>query len=453
MRKKISYISAIGAAIILFCGIGIGVFGLGILSQEKSSTETNQNAEKLFQKANDLIKQTNYQEAIIEYEKVVVMLPESEIAQDAQYWIGQSHFRMEKFDEAISIFRNLIENYPESAVIPVTKLMIARVRQAKENKEFSTRMDATADNRTIIDPESGAEYKKIEILRGNKDVFAYSVVNISPNGKFLLQDNIVIPLEDGEPFELIDTWACRSVWSPDGKKVAYYSGTAICVIPVSPETGKPVGPTKKLLDGRYRFNAPVSWSPDSDRIVFEKLDQKNEGDIWTLSVKDGTLIQLTDDPMVEMSPTWSPDGKKIAYNFGDSEIRIVSSEGGEPRKLADIHHSGGGSSIWSPDGKWLFFQAQRELFLLRLADEHIFKMAPPENVGEFFSWSSDGEKMLFFYDSYDSFNILKVVSTSGGPSVQLGREISLDPIFQFWSPDSRVIVMNERKSGVDDSGF
>ncbi len=442
---------ALSISLIFFWGIKTISAGFDTFSQARSTSEINRLAEEYFQKAIVLLKKTEYKSAITEYEKVIKLDPTNEIAQDAQYWIGQSHFRMEQFDEAISIFKNLIENYPGSAVIPVTKLMIERTQLAKENKDLRAKRDAVADKKTITDPKTGAEYKKIEILRGKKDVLSYSLgLHISPNGKFLLQNNIVIPLEGGEPFDLIDTYAMRGIWSPDGTKVVYYSGEAICVIPVFPVTGKPSGPTKKILDGRYKFLSPVSWSPDSERVVFMKLDQKTQGDIWILSVKDGTLTQITDDPIVEMNPAWSPDGKKIAYNCGDSEIRLISAQGGEPRKIADIEY--GRKIFWSPDNKWIFIQTGRRCVLLRLSDDRIFDVAPPKNVGEFFSWSTDGEKMLFFYDSYDFFNVLKVVSTSGGPSFQLGRELSLSPYTQFWSPDSRVVITSGMTPGTDDWG-
>lgn len=442
---------ALSISLIFFWGMKTLSASFDTFSQTRSTSEINRLAEEHFQKAIGLLKQTEYLSAIAEYEKVIELLPSKEIAQDAQYWIGQSYFRLGQFDEAISKFTNLIENYPGSAVIPVTKLMIERTQLAKENKDLRAKRDAIADKKTITDPKTGAEYKKIEILRGKKDVLPYSLgLHISPNGKFLLQNNIVIPLEVGEPFDLIDTYAMRGIWSPDGTKVVYYSGDAICVIPVSPETGKPTGPSRKLLDGRYEFLFPVSWSPDSERIVFMKLDQKTQGDIWILSVKDGTLNQVTDDPELEMNPAWSPDGKKIAYNYGDSEIRIVSADGGKSKKIADITH--GRYISWSPDGTWLFYRHTENQYLFRLADEREFEVAPPENVGDFFSWSSDGEKMLFFYGSYDFFNVLKVVSISGGPSFQLGRELRLSPYTQFWSPDSRVIITSGMTPGTDDWG-
>ena len=452
--KKISFlILAMCMSLATILVIEPAAAWFGAIPPANSAEDADKLAEGHFEKAIELLKQENYQEAIVEYEKVIKLLPKSKIAQDAQYWIGQSYFRMGQLDEALSIFEKLIENYPGSAIIPVTQLMMARVQKEKESEKLRrAQRHAASQKGIIIDPKTGVKYTKTKTLTGKKDVIDYNTgLNLSPNGKFLLRGNLVVPLDSGDPFELVDMPAGRGTWSPDGKKVAFYSGNAICVIPVSPETGRPTGPAKKLLEGKYRFIFPVSWSPDSERIVFMRIDEKIKGDIWTLSLKDGTLNQIASDPEVEMNPSWSPDGKTIAYNWGDSEIRVVPAEGGESRKIADIKY--GRYISWSPDGKWLFYNSPEKSCLYRLSDERVFEIAHPQEVGTFFSWSPDGKKMLFYRTSYDFTNVLKVVSTSGGPSFRLGRELKLSPYTQFWSPDNRVIITHGKTDTPNNSGL
>jgi Tol biopolymer transport system component/predicted negative regulator of RcsB-dependent stress response len=421
--------------------------------QANLASDSSKLAEQYFEKAIKLLKQENFQDAIAQYEEVIKLSPQSQIAQDAQYWIGQSNFRMGNYDEALLIFGRLLKENPGSAIVPVTRLMMSRVQQEKENKELKVKRDEALDEKVIIDAKTGANYTKIGTLTGKKDVIEMgpNMLKLSPNGKFLLHNYIVVPLKGEEPFDLVDTEAWRGVWSPDGKKVAFYSREAICVVPVSPETGRPTGPAKKLLDHKARFMHHVSWSSDSERIVFMRADEKTQGDIWTISVKDGTLTQITDSPIPEFCPVWSPDGKTIAYISQDSEIRVVSANGGESRKIADIDN--GRYISWSPDGTWLFCKATKKSYLFRLADERLFDIDPPDEVGDFFSWSSDGKGMLFYRPSYDFSCVLKVVSASGGPSFQLGRELKLSPYVHFWSPDSRVIITHGITQRPGDSGL
>ena len=432
MRKKCFILSVVG--------IALALFWMGV------SAATPQDADRLadqhFKKAINLLKQTQYQDAIAEYEKVVSLVPDSEIALDARYWIGQSYFQMGKHDEALSIFQKLIQKYPGSAIAPVTHLMVARVEKDKEISKARAKREASSDIKVIVDPETGAKYQKIGSLTGGKDVVDHAwALKLSPNGKFLLYENLVIPLNEEEPFDLVDMDAWRGIWSPDGKKAAFYTREGpLWIVPVSPETGQATSPPKKLIDIKFGWQGHVSWSPDSEKIVFFGTDGKFKGNIWIISIEDGALTQITDDPVFEMNPIWSPDGKTIAYNKSRSEIWAVSPDGGNPRKIIDV---GRGSPVaWSPDSNWLLFLAPGFKYrLYRFADGRVFDINTPDGwFRAFFSWSPDGKKMLFYRSSYEYSCVLRVVSTSGGPSFELGRELKLWPYVHYWSPDSKMII-------------
>jgi len=235
----------------------------------------------------------------------------------------------------------------------------------------------------------------------------------------------------------VDMDAWRGIWSPDGKKAAFFTREGpLWIVPVSPEKGRATGPPKKLLDINFGWQGPVSWSPDSEKIVFFGTEGEYQGNIWIISVEDGALTQITDDPMFEGRPVWSPDGKTIAYTKTNSEIWAISVEGREPRKIF-----GRGRPVsWSPDSNWIVFSTPGLKYcLFRLADEKVFDLDTP-GVGGFFSWSPDGKKMLFYRSSYEYSCVLRVVSTSGGPSFELGRDLMLWPYVHHWSPDSKMII-------------
>jgi Tol biopolymer transport system component len=440
MRKRCLTLSILGIATALFWLVQPVTSGFGVLSYADSAQDPNKLADQHFKKAIDLLKQTQYQDAIAEYEKVISLLPDSEIGLDARYWIGQSYFQMGKHDEALSIFKKLIQEYPGSAIAPVTQLMIARVEKDKEISKASARRDASVDKKTIVDPKTGATYKRIAVLTGKKDVVDYPLGHLilSPNGKFLLFDTLVIPLRSGEPFELTDMPVGYCAWSPDGKKIVFTSRNAIWMIPVSPETARPTSPPKKLLD----YDAPARWSPDSEKISFSRRDEGDDGGIWTLSIKDGTLHQVLNDTIWGNPPIWSPDGKSFVYTRVNREMCIVPAEGGNPRKIVDY----GIPISFSFNGKWLFFRQGIRSRLLRLADEHVFEIIPTNGTGAFLAWSPDGKKMINYSSSYDYTCILKVVSTTGGPSFQLGRNLILWPYQHFWTPDSKMIITHGGES-------
>ena len=107
---------------------------LSVSSVAGNEPATNTEAERHYEKAYELRKATDYDAAITEYEKVIRLSPNSKIAQDAQYWIGQSYFELRQFDAALSVFQRLLDKYPASSIAPSTKQMIERAQQAKKNR-------------------------------------------------------------------------------------------------------------------------------------------------------------------------------------------------------------------------------------------------------------------------------------------------------------------------------
>ena len=54
-----------------------------------------------------------------------------------------------------------------------------------------------------------------------------------------------------------------------------------------------------------------SWSPDGEKIAFEKT-RDGVDEIYTMDSDDGSdVIRLTDNDALDISPSWSPDGEKI----------------------------------------------------------------------------------------------------------------------------------------------
>src|SRR5215467_2001087 len=83
---------------------------------------------------------------------------------------------------------------------------------------------------------------------------------------------------------------------------------------------------------------------------------RNTSNIWLAPVAGGEAIQLTQSGK-DSSPAWSPDGKTIAFisaRSGDSQVYLLSMEGGEPHPLTKLS-TGADLAIWSPDGKTIAF--------------------------------------------------------------------------------------------------
>ncbi len=430
--RKITFFS-----VVIFISLAF-IWTIVVLPSDDSDSDRDNLADQHFTQAVEFINKLMFDEAIVELEQVIKLVPESKIAMDAQYWIGQSYFKTGNFDDALSTLEKLIDQYPESAIIPVTQLMVGRVQQAKENEKLKSTTSDASEKGVIIDQNTGVKYTRTMTFAGKRDVIEYTTdLNLSPNSKLLLNWNLVIPLDGGDPFDLVDIPAGRGTWSPDGKKAVFFSKEGIWIVTVSAETGHSTGPPRKLLTGNYMYGLNVSWSPDGQKFAYERKDKDDPGNIYTFSVRDNMLTQITNDPIREYLPKWSPDGQTIAYKKG-RETWVIPAEGGLPKKISSDN---GRLISWSPDGEWLVHRpSYKKLRFVRLTDGREFDMVLPEETGLHFAWSPDGKKMLFYRSSYDWRSALKVVSAAGGPSFELGSKFVLWPYLQFWSSDSKMIV-------------
>lgn len=105
----------------------------------------------------------------------------------------------------------------------------------------------------------------------------------------------------------------------------------------------------------------------SDRISSSEISARGNrvvvearGDIWTLPAEHGTPRQITrTDHIAERDPSWSPDGRWIAYfsdETGEYELTVIQSDGkGDPRQLTNDGGSFRYSPTWSPDSKHIAF--------------------------------------------------------------------------------------------------
>jgi len=325
--------------------------------------------------------------------------------------------------------------------------------------------NAFAPKTVITDPKTGLKFRRI-YSDEKLDVIArpYWMI-ISPDNKFLFSplgpssehSGWVVPLKDGQaPFkptpEIVG--GIHGSWSPDMRRFAFISVRTgdLYVMPVSPETGRPAGPSRKLVEGigeRHSASSP-GWSPDGKRIAFS-WGKSGNFDIWTIPATGGEPTQITDDPRWERWPIWSSDGKSIVFarrrgltENSTWDTWMLPAEGGTPTKIMESAYG-----ALSPNGKWLAFERWRVdgggLGILWLNDNHQFPLVLPEKVGEPFAWSHEGNKLLFYKSGRKGHSSLKVVPVYGGPSVELGKDVELWSYAQNWSPDGRIIVTNGKE--------
>ncbi len=107
----------------------------------------------------------------------------------------------------------------------------------------------------------------------------------------------------------------------------------------------------QLTTGLYDTDSQPAWSPDGLSLAFIS-DRGGNPQVWTLSLVDGTLRQLTTAAGTPGNPSWSPDGANIVYSSAGS-IYIIASTGSEPQLF--VLSSKARTPDWSPDGNFIAY--------------------------------------------------------------------------------------------------
>jgi len=117
-----------------------------------------------------------------------------------------------------------------------------------------------------------------------------------------------------------------------------------------------------------------TWSPDGREIAFvSRRERPSESErarcrprcerdeIYVVGADGSGLRRLTDNWRSEREPVWSPDGRKILFTRS-SDVYVMNADGGGQRNLtrsATHPHATDTAPEWSPDGRQIVFVSNR----------------------------------------------------------------------------------------------
>ncbi len=232
-------------------------------------------------------------------------------------------------------------------------------------------------------------------------------------------------------------------WSPDGKRLVLVVGERDPADEPEKLEGWKRKTTPPIVIDRYRFKR--------DRAGYLKTLGTH---LWLFDVASRKAEQLTSGAYSDGSPVWSPDGTRIAFSSDrgpdpdrnpDSNVFVVEAKpGAEVKRLTSNETPDGGRPAWSPDGRWIAFlfgdeprfsaYSLSKLAVVPLAggDARVLTAALDRPVSGPLLWTADGASLLFLAED-DRESYVGRVPVGGGPVEKLtsGRRtvsnISLGP--------------------------
>lgn len=190
----------------------------------------------------------------------------------------------------------------------------------------------------------------------------------SPDGRFIVMDRgisegrgslVIVEVSSGKERTLLsDEDSSNPItpqgpsWSPDGSKIAFYSGEGD--IYVIDSLGGLV--TKILNSGRKCGYTQPEWSSDGTDVAYRRDGVCKRG-IYVTSGEGGRSSRLTAQPG-DSQPSWSPDGSSVAFSRDTedgAELVVLDISSREEKILMEVAGGFISSPSWSPDGTAIVF--------------------------------------------------------------------------------------------------
>jgi imidazolonepropionase-like amidohydrolase/Tol biopolymer transport system component len=213
-----------------------------------------------------------------------------------------------------------------------------------------------------VRPTPSPDGRRLAFVRRDRFKTCLFVQDIATGEIHKLYDNLERDMQE--------TWAIHGVyptmaWMPDSKAMVFYArgglhrievaSNAVSDIPFHVKGERKIMPAVRVpievapAEFDVKMLRGVTVSPNGDAVAYSAL-----GHLYVRGLPDGQPARVTkDEKHFEFMPSWSRDGKSLAYVAWDDEelgsVRVVSANGGEGRVVTDKpgHYV---DPVFSPDG-------------------------------------------------------------------------------------------------------
>lgn len=235
-------------------------------------------------------------------------------------------------------------------------------------------------------------------------------------------------------------------WFPDNQRLLSSIGNGKVImgmVIIQAETGEL---SRVEIGEGFSGDFYTSISPDGEWILF---DARKAGSsvvqIWKVGTQGGTPEQITQNGGI--MPSWSPDGKHVAY-VHKHDIYVKDIMTGEERKIID---SGGVDfhPAWAPDGNSLVFNPSindnSEICTVSLSGENVVNISDSPAIDIYPCWSPDGSKIVFNSDRKGTHDLWNYdIKSKSLEQLTSSQDKDVCPT---WSPDGTKIAFSSNRGG------
>jgi Tol biopolymer transport system component len=238
------------------------------------------------------------------------------------------------------------------------------------------------------------------------------------------------------------------VWAPDGRRLVSSVWNAIDIRSAEGQVLRRIVVPGGATD--------LHWSPDGSRIAYlvEKCDTLQEGpacaDLWVVGTNPRSPPRRLVHEALDLTPigrpySWAPDGRRLVYRgfYGLIVLNVLS---GDQHFLSQSRGVGADDPSWSPDGRWIAFTRTRneasDLFAETPDGKSLHQISRGMDViGS--TWSPDGSSIAYLAllgNTADN-EYIAVSRADGSQRVRLGAATVDGQL--VWSPDSTRLVFSD----------